>query len=155
MTESQRWFFLIFALVIAGLVYLLAPILSPFLVGALLAYLSDPIADRLEAAGLSRTTSVIIVFIAMTAIVVMMFLLFIPKLGMQIQLLLERIPQAISLFENQVLPWLMSTFSLEATCNSATPRNDMLPGTVAIADIRLTARFRLRDPTIENSRRSI
>ena len=115
MTESQRWFFLIFALVIAGLVYLLAPILSPFLVGALLAYLSDPIADRLEAAGLSRTTSVIIVFIAMTAIVVMMFLLFIPKLGMQIQLLLERIPQAISLFENQVLPWLMSTFSLEAS----------------------------------------
>lgn len=113
MTESQRWFFLIVALVFAGLVYLLAPILSPFLVGALLAYLADPVADRLEKAGLGRTSSVIIVFIAMTAIVAVMFLLFIPKLGHQIQVLLERIPQAIQLFDEQVFPWILTTFSLE------------------------------------------
>lgn len=113
MTESQRWFFLIVALVSGGLIYLLAPILSPFLVGALLAYLADPIADRLEASGLSRTTSVIIVFLVMTAMVVLCFLIFIPKLGSQIQTLAERIPLAIHLFETEVLPWLISTFSLD------------------------------------------
>lgn len=113
MTESQRWFFLILALVIGGLIYLLAPILSPFLVGALLAYLADPVADRLEASGLSRTVSVIIVFIVMTAFVVLFFLLFIPKLGLQIQMLAERIPQAIQLFETRVLPWFITTFSLD------------------------------------------
>jgi predicted PurR-regulated permease PerM len=113
MTESQRWFFLILALVAGGLVYLLSPILSPFLVGALLAYLADPVADRLEDAGLSRAVSVIIVFIAMSALVFMLFLLFIPKLGLQIQILIERIPQVIQLFEQQVMPWLVTTFSLE------------------------------------------
>ena len=113
MTESQRWFFLIVALVVAGLVYLLAPILSPFLIGALLAYLSDPIADRLESYGLSRTLSVTIVFIAMTAMVVILFLIFIPKIGFQIQTLLERVPQAISLFEQQFLPWFLTTFNLD------------------------------------------
>lgn len=113
MTESQRWFFLIVALVSGGLVYLLSPILTPFLVGALLAYLADPIADRLEEAGLSRAVSVIIVFIVMSALVLMLFLLFIPKLGLQIQILIERIPQVIQLFEQQVMPWLINTFSLD------------------------------------------
>ncbi|PIE24259.1 MAG: AI-2E family transporter [Neptuniibacter caesariensis] len=128
MTQSQRWFFLILTLVLAGLVYLLAPILSPFLVGALLAYLSDPVADRLEAAGLSRVASVVIVFIALTAVVVLIFLLFIPKLGMQIQLLLERIPQALSLFETQVLPWMMATFNLEASAFEFSNLKDILIG---------------------------
>lgn len=114
MTESQRWFLLIVTLVLSGFVYLLAPILSPFLVGALLAYLSDPVADRLEALGLSRTLSVIVVFIAMTAVVTVLFLIFIPKIGFQIQTLIERAPQAILLFEEQLFPWLLSTFNIDA-----------------------------------------
>jgi len=113
MSESQRWFFLIVALVSGGLIYLLSPILTPFLVGALLAYLADPIADRLEEAGLSRAVSVIIVFIVMSALVFLLFLLFIPKLGLQLQILIERIPQAIQLIEQQVMPWLIATFSLD------------------------------------------
>ncbi|MGH1431024.1 MAG: AI-2E family transporter [Neptuniibacter sp.] len=113
MSESQRWFFLIVALVSGGLIYLLSPILTPFLVGALLAYLADPIADRLEEAGLSRAVSVIIVFIVMSALVFLLFLLFIPKLGLQLQILIERIPQAIQLVEQQVMPWLITTFSLD------------------------------------------
>lgn len=113
MSESQRWFFLIVALVSGGLIYLLSPILTPFLVGALLAYLADPIADRLEEAGLSRAVSVVIVFIVMSALVFLLFLLFIPKLGLQLQILIERIPQAIQLIEQQVMPWLITTFSLD------------------------------------------
>ena len=112
MTESQRWFFLIVALVLAGLVYLLAPILSPFLVGALLAYLADPIADRLEASGLSRTVAVTLVFIVMTTAVVLLFLLLLPKLGYQVQTLLSRIPQALLLLDEQVLPWLSATLGI-------------------------------------------
>ncbi len=115
MTESQRWFFLIVVMAVAGIVYLLAPILSPFLVGALLAYLSDPIADRLEKAGLSRTLSVVIVFIVMTALVAVLFLIFIPKVGYQIQTLLERLPQALTLFEEQIFPWFLTTFSVDAS----------------------------------------
>ncbi|WP_286238219.1 AI-2E family transporter [Neptuniibacter halophilus] len=112
MTESQRWFFLIVALVLGGLVYLLAPILSPFLVGALLAYLADPIADRLEAAGLSRTHSVVIVFIAMTTALVLLILLLLPKLGYQIQVLIESVPRVVELFETVIMPWLQVTLGL-------------------------------------------
>ncbi|WP_415894037.1 AI-2E family transporter [Neptuniibacter sp. PT8_73] len=128
MTESQRWFFLILAVVLGGLVYLLSPILSPFLVGALFAYLSDPIADRLEDLGMSRTGSVIIVFIGMTALVAMMFLLLLPQLGHQIQTLLARIPQAIQLFEEQIFPWILATFSLEPTAFGFANVKDVLIG---------------------------
>jgi len=113
MTESQRWFFLIIAIVSGGIVYLLSPILTPFLVGALLAYLADPIADRLELSGLTRTVSVIIVFTVMSALVVLLFLLFIPKLGLQLQILIESVPEAIQLFEQQVLPWLTNTLNID------------------------------------------
>ena len=47
----------------------LEPVLMPFLLGALFGYLGDPIADRLEAMGLSRTWSVVICF---TVIVLML-----------------------------------------------------------------------------------
>ena len=45
MSDSQRWMVLAGALVAGGLVYLLAPVLTPFAVGALLAYVGDPLAD--------------------------------------------------------------------------------------------------------------
>ena len=51
MTDQRRWVWLGVALVVAVLLYSLHNILSPFLVGILLAYLADPLVDRLERAG--------------------------------------------------------------------------------------------------------
>jgi hypothetical protein len=51
-------FWLIFIAVSAALLYLLAPVLTPFLFAALLAYLGDPLIDRLEARKMSRSLAV-------------------------------------------------------------------------------------------------
>lgn len=51
MIELRRWIWLGAALLIAVLLYLLHNILSPFLVGILLAYLADPLVDRLSGQG--------------------------------------------------------------------------------------------------------
>ena len=66
MTVSQRWFFLVFGLICAFLIYLLQPILMPFLLGALIAYLGDPIVDKLEEFRLPRALGVTIVFSVFT-----------------------------------------------------------------------------------------
>ncbi|MCK5639749.1 MAG: AI-2E family transporter, partial [Gammaproteobacteria bacterium] len=63
MSESQKWFCLTGVILAGWLSYLLAPVLTPFLIAALLAYMGDPIVDRLESWGLSRSLSVITVFI--------------------------------------------------------------------------------------------
>ena len=49
-------------------VWLLAPILTPFAMAALLGWLGDPLVDKLERKGLKRNTAVILVFGVMTTV---------------------------------------------------------------------------------------
>ena len=59
----NRWPLALAALLFFGaLVYLLQPILLPFVLGALIAYLGDPLADFLERRSMSRTVAVVLGF---------------------------------------------------------------------------------------------
>lgn len=106
MLVAQRWFFLALFIISGVLLYLLGPILTPFLVGALLAYLTDPIADRLEAAGTSRTSAVVIVFVFLSAVVALLVLMLIPKLTHQVQIMIQQIPAVINMIEGKLIPAL-------------------------------------------------
>jgi len=112
-TESQRWFFLIITLALMALVYLLAPILSPFLIGALLAYLCDPAADRLEAVGCSRTVAVVIVFTCLSAVMAALVLLLLPKLSQQVRVLVSLVPTGLELVDTRLLPWLEQALGVD------------------------------------------
>lgn len=101
---SQRWLLLAVLLVTGGLLYLLGPILSPFLTGALLAYLTDPLADRLENIGLSRTMAVVVVFCILTLGLLIVILLVIPKMSHQIQVMIKQAPLLIALLQDKVFP---------------------------------------------------
>ena len=68
MTQSTRWFWLTVIALFSFLLYLLAPILLPFISAALLAYLGDPLVDRLEKTKLTRTLSVTVVFVLLFAV---------------------------------------------------------------------------------------
>lgn len=107
---------LLIALIIGGfLIYLLQPILMPFLTGALLAYLGDPLADRLEGVGLSRTTAVSVVFTGLTLIGVGGVLLVIPMLGRQIGQLHSNLPAMVDWVQTQALPWIEAKLGIPAT----------------------------------------
>lgn len=110
---QQRWFILTVGLISFGLIYLLSPILSPFLVGALLAYLSDPLADRLEARGLSRTASVALVFVVLSTLVVIAMLLLLPHLVTQVQLMIERVPRVLEVLNTQLFPFVEANLGVE------------------------------------------
>ena len=71
---TSRWLWLAALLLLGWLVYQLSPILSPFLVGILLAYLGDPLVDRLERWKLSRTWGVILVFALFLLLCLLMLL---------------------------------------------------------------------------------
>jgi predicted PurR-regulated permease PerM len=95
MTDSQKWLTLAAVAGTGWLIYLLAPILTPFAVGALLAYLGDPLADRLEAQKMGRTAAVSFVFIAMFLVLAAILLLLIPLLEHQVARLLANLPRYI------------------------------------------------------------
>jgi predicted PurR-regulated permease PerM len=74
------------------LIYSLGSILTPFLIAALLAYLGDPIADRIENLGVKRSFSVVIVFAFVGIIFSSVILLLTPILHEQSLRTLEKIP---------------------------------------------------------------
>tara|TARA_R110002124_G_scaffold123271_6_gene282055 strand:+ start:4458 stop:5564 length:1107 start_codon:yes stop_codon:yes gene_type:complete len=93
-------------------VHLLAPILMPFLLAAVFAYMGDPIADRLEARGMARTTAVVTVFVALTLVTALLLLVTVPLLIEQVQLLIERIYDGIAWVQHTGLPALRQYFDL-------------------------------------------
>lgn len=113
MTDSQKWFALIGFVIAMWAIYLLAPILTPFVIGALLAYFGDPLADRLEAWKLGRTTSVIIVFTVMTLTLVLVLLLLIPTLERQVGRLIINLPVYAAWLKTTALPMLEQRLGIE------------------------------------------
>ncbi len=82
---------------IAAAVFLLAlwvmgTVMLPFLMGGAIAYFLDPIADRLERAGLSRAAATSIISLGAMLIFVMLALLVVPMLSRQLVALVNDIP---------------------------------------------------------------
>ncbi len=106
MADSQRWFVLCVALIVAVLLYLLEPILFPFLTGMLLAYMGDPLVDRLERYGLSRALSVTLVFSVLTLVFVCLLLLLLPQLGSQLDNLTGQVLLLFDWLKQELIPGL-------------------------------------------------
>lgn len=89
------------------------PVLMPFFVSMVLAYLGDPLADRLEAYGLSRRLAVSVVFLLLTLIVVLTLLLVVPILGRQLGQLIESLPAVLNWVQQTVVPRIQSLTGLD------------------------------------------
>jgi predicted PurR-regulated permease PerM len=102
----------------AYLLYLLSPILSPFLLAAAIAYLCDPLVDRLEKRKLgkrhlSRTIGTVIVLLGLVLIFVLLALILAPLVQAETRLLMQQIPKVVEWGSQTLLPWLTSTFGID------------------------------------------
>lgn len=97
---------------VAVVIYFLAPILSPFLLGGLVAYLGDPLVDRLEARGYGRTTGVVTVFVLISLMTGLTLAVGIPVLVNQIDQVVRNIPELYRWISQEALPWLHTQLSL-------------------------------------------
>ncbi|MEM6581164.1 MAG: AI-2E family transporter [Pseudomonadota bacterium] len=109
----NRWSVAIAVGVVAAILfYLLKPILLPFVLGALVAYLGDPLVDFFERKGTSRTVGVVIVFGIFTALIALAIVLAVPMLLHQLDLLVAKIPLVYAWFTQETLPWIQQKFDL-------------------------------------------
>jgi predicted PurR-regulated permease PerM len=118
MNDSQKWLVLTGLAGFGWLVYLLSPVLTPFVAGALLAYLTDPFADRLEALGMKRTPAVALVFTAITLFAALALLLIVPLLEHQIDRVVDNLPAFASWLKGKALPYLRERYGLRIQLNS-------------------------------------
>lgn len=126
MTNTQRWSIGLAALALIISIYFLGPVLTPFIVAALIAYLTDPLVDKLVKLKLPRTLAVVIVFFVVLLAVILILLALIPKLQNQIILLITQFPAIINWLEQHINPWLNQYFGISLTENmdiNATVKN--------------------------------
>lgn len=110
---SRRWQMLAITAAILYVFWLLAPVLMPFAVAAMLAYLGDPLADRLQRLGLGRTLAVSIVFIVLLLVTVGALILLIPLISRQIDNLVENMPRYVDWARNTALPWVQAKLHVD------------------------------------------
>ncbi|NJS38972.1 MAG: AI-2E family transporter, partial [Rhodobacteraceae bacterium] len=80
------------ALIFFVLLWFLGNVLLPFLVGGALAYFLDPVADRLERAGLSRVAATTVISLIAVLLVILLVLAVIPTLVNQLTALINSAP---------------------------------------------------------------
>ncbi|RLQ87665.1 AI-2E family transporter [Notoacmeibacter ruber] len=92
-------------------------VLMPFVVGMLLAYFLDPVADMLERRGLSRTLAAIVILIVAIALLILGFVLIVPVLANQLSSFIERLPELLSNLQALITSygpaWLERVFGVD------------------------------------------
>lgn len=112
MNISREWFWISIATAIILLIYILAPALTPFFVAATLAYLFDPLVNKLQAWKIPRTLGVILVFFILFLLILGMILIVVPLLTRQLSNLLVTLPTLINWLDEKCLTWLNNRLGL-------------------------------------------
>ena len=81
-----------FAALFVLVLWLLGNVILPFVLGAVVAYFLDPLADRLERAGLSRVAATVTISLTVLMVFVLAVLLVVPTLATQSQALIAALP---------------------------------------------------------------
>jgi predicted PurR-regulated permease PerM len=103
-TNRINW---LIAIALTGwLLYLLAPVLTPFVAAALLAYIGDPLADRLQRLRFPRTIAVVTVFLLTFLFLGLLVLLVVPMVRTQVLALMQALPGIVAQAEQVWLPWV-------------------------------------------------
>ena len=115
MTSGSRnaVFWLVLTSVIGWLCYLLAPVLTPFLLAAILAYFSNPLVYRLKKAGLPRLVAVTTVFLLACLVVLSLPFIIMPLFEQQLAGLVRRWPDYIDWIQGTLVPWLQVHIGLQ------------------------------------------
>jgi predicted PurR-regulated permease PerM len=110
-TLRNNW---LIAIALTGwLLWLLAPVLTPFIAAALLAYIGDPLADRLQRLKLPRSIAVVCVFILTFVALSLLVLLIVPLIQTQVSALLQALPGIIAQIEEVWLPKISNFTDIE------------------------------------------
>jgi predicted PurR-regulated permease PerM len=110
---SQRSLLILAAMALCLLViHQLRPILPPFVIGALIAYLGDPLTDRLETLGCSRGLAAISVFTIIGLFMLLALVFMVPLLANQLDALVRGLPALYQWIAESALPWVQQRLDL-------------------------------------------
>lgn len=106
------------------LIYLLGPILAPFLTAAILAYICNPVVDKIETwkigkFHLTRTVASLIVLSLVLVIILLLLLIVVPLLQKELAMVIERLPDYAANIRQNIEPWLKKSFGIALNFDAA------------------------------------
>lgn len=108
----RRIFILAGIALIIWVLYLLKPVVVPFIGAFLIAYLFSPLVDKLHNIGLPRWLSISLVFIGIGVAIFLSMWFLVPLVWEQLMYAKNNIPSNIHWVNYTFLPWLSETFNL-------------------------------------------
>lgn len=115
MQTDLRLNWLIAVALTGWLFYLLAPVLTPFVAAALLAYMGDPLADRLQKLKFPRTLAVATVFLITFIVLALLILLIGPLISAQVGALFDALPEMARRIEQVWLPTILGWVNIDSS----------------------------------------
>ncbi len=107
--------------VVLGLRYL-GPVLTPFLIGAILAYLGKPLVHWAAGRGIARALSTTVVVLLFGVALFALFLVLVPLVQSEIALAARRIPDLFGQAVTRLSPWLEAQFGIQLAFDFASLR---------------------------------
>jgi predicted PurR-regulated permease PerM len=108
------------ALVFAAALHWLGPVLTPFLIGAILAYLGNPIVVRCARVGMPRMLGTLVAVVVMSLAVLALVFVVVPLVQAEMTMLLRRLPDLVNLFTAHVAPRLNEYLGISVQFDLAT-----------------------------------
>src|SRR5438309_2078379 len=113
LASPQLWAWITIALAAGFLAWVLSPILAPFLFAAILAYIFDPLVERLTRHRVPRTLAVVLVLLLAVVVAVAIMLVVLPLFYKETRLLMEKLPGFVAWFSARRAPWLKARLDLD------------------------------------------
>lgn len=106
------------------LIYLLSAILAPFLTAAILAYIFNPLVNKIDAWKIgrfspTRTIASLIVLLLFMGLVLLLLLVVLPLLQNELMSVIERLPAYAASLRQYLEPWLLHNFGVALEFDTA------------------------------------
>jgi len=98
--------------VIAGLIllYLAREVITPFFVAFILAYILDPLVDRLERFKLPRPIAIIFLLLLFLMLLALFGVVVYPVISLQVEALIKNMPRYVSTIQESILPMIQKVY---------------------------------------------
>ena len=111
------------ALVVLLALHWLGPVLTPFLVGAIFAYLGKPLVDRLERRRVPRSLGALVVILIFGVAVTALFLVLIPLIQAEVTTASRKLPDLFAKAMAEVTPWVEDHLGISLAFDAQTLRD--------------------------------
>ena len=104
--NPKLWAWLAIGAAFLAILYLLSPILAPFLAGAIFAYILNPLVGRIVGRRVNRIVAVVLVLLLCLVALVALVLVVLPLFAKEFGMMSERLPAFLDWLNRVAAPWL-------------------------------------------------